>query len=305
MVEILSLLGFGLVVGTYGTLVGIGGGPLIVPFIALLYQYETPTIISVSLFVIFCNTLSGSIAYIKDKRVDLISGTKFGLATIPGALLSTFGVYYIHLHLFTFIFGLLLIILAGYIFIKPVEPIYIAGRYHPNAKRGLRGSFTPKRTLIYPLLNKEPWDDTDENTLVETKHHKERIIKDVQGNVYRYQINESLGIVLTGLIGFFSTFLGIGGGLFQVPVMIYLLSFPVHVATATSHYITAINSCFTLIPFMVNGDIAYRPAITLSIGVVIGAQIGARLSHKVSDKTLLNLLIPVFIFMGIKLILFS
>ena len=91
----------------------------------------------------------------------------------------------------------------------------------------------------------------------------------------------------------------------QVPVLVYLLSFPVHIATATSHYITCINTFFTLIPFLVNHDIVYGPAINLSLGVVVGAQIGAKISNKLIGKTLLKLLIPVFVFMGIKLLLFK
>jgi len=88
-------------------------------------------------------------------------------------------------------------------------------------------------------------------------------------------------------------------------VLVYLLSFPVHVATATSHYITAINAGFTLIPLLVNGSIPYKVALCMSAGAIIGAQFGAKLSSRVSGKGLLKLLIPVFLLMGIKLMFFN
>jgi uncharacterized membrane protein YfcA len=36
-------------------------------------------------------------------------------------------------------------------------------------------------------------------------------------------------------VGVLSSLLGIGGGIIHVPAMVYLLGFPTHVATATSH----------------------------------------------------------------------
>lgn len=306
MVETLGLVILGLLVGFYGTLVGIGGGPLIVPVIAMMFRYDTPTVIAISLFVIFFNTLSGSIAYIKENRVDLVSGTKFGLASIPGSLISTFAVYYIHLHIFTFFFGVFLLGLALYIFLRPSEfdavQVVPAGGTAANFPSGVRSHAIPgsRYSPIWKARDLSP-----EESPMEGDQLKDRVIKDTLGNVYRYRVNEKLGMIITALIGVFSTFLGIGGGLIQVPVLVYLLSFPVHVATATSHYITAINTCFTLIPFMVNHDVAYGPAITLSLGAVVGAQIGARISNKIFGKTLLKLLIPVFLFMGIKLLLFN
>ena len=306
MVETLGLVVLGFFVGLYGTLVGIGGGPLIVPVITMLFHYDTPTVIATALFVIFFNTLSGSIAYVKENRIDLVSGTKFGLATIPGSLISTFAVYYIHIDIFTSYFGIFLIGLAAYIFLKPAESKVLRvapalaglGRTTVRKRLPLRGSRFSLR-LGTDDLDSEEWDVAEDRNTVQ------RVIKDSFGNIYKYRVNERLGMVVTALIGIFSTFLGIGGGLIQVPVLVYLLSFPVHVATATSHYVTAINTAFTLIPFMINNDIAYKPAVTLAFAAVVGAQLGARISNRIPGKALLRFLIPVFLFMGIKLLFFG
>ena len=305
MIEMLGLVVLGFFVGLYGTLVGIGGGPLIVPVITMFFHYDTPTVIATALFVIFFNTLSGSIAYIKENRVDLVSGTKFGLATIPGSLLSTFAVYYIHIDVFTSYFGIFLIGLAAYIFLRPAE----SGEFQTapslagfgRATAGKRSAFSGLRfshRLGTEDLDAREWDLHRENTV-------QRVFKDSFGNVYNYRVNERLGMAVTAIIGIFSTFLGIGGGLIEVPVLVYLLSFPVHVATATSNYITAINACFTLIPFLINHDIAYKPAVTLAFAAAVGAQLGARISNRIPGKALLRFLIPVFLFMGIKLLFFG
>ena len=304
MLEILCLVVIGFAVGAYGTLVGIGGGPLIIPILALWYKYPTSTVIATSLFVIFFNTLSGSIAYFREKRIDMVSGTKFGLITIPFSLLSTFAVYYINLNVFDVYFGLFLLILAGYILFKPIESDMAQPLGASQKKRSpfLKSGEPRSYSLLYTKVMSKGSPASEKRTPWYKGGLKERIIKDTSGVVYHYQVNETFGLVLTAIIGTFSTFLGIGGGLIQVPVLVYVLFFPVHIATATSHYITAINTLFTLIPFLVHGDVAYRTALSLSAGVIVGAQFGAQFSMKLSGDTLLKLLIPVFIFMGLKLL---
>ncbi|MBF0508214.1 MAG: sulfite exporter TauE/SafE family protein [Deltaproteobacteria bacterium] len=306
MEEILGLLIWGFLVGGYGTLVGIGGGPLLVPVIAIVYHYPTPNVIAISLFVIFFNTLSGSLAYLRDKRVDIVSGTKFGLATIPGSLISTFAVYYVHLNIFTFLFGSFLLALAFYIYLKPItsEAVLQQRIWAGNGVSAPSVYQQRVRGSRYHLVLNSGRPNLRPRNLSPEPGYVKRIITDELGNTYRYQFNEGLGIAITILISIFSTFLGIGGGLILVPVLVYLLAFPVHIASATSHYVTAINTCFTLIPFMVNGDILYRPAITLSIGAIIGAQVGAKLSNDIPGNILLKLLIPVFMFMGVRLLFF-
>ncbi len=300
--EIYYLFAWGFAVGCYGTLVGIGGGPLILPVLAFFYRYDTPTLIATSLFVIFFNTFSGSLAYLKEKRVDIVSGTKFGLATIPGSLISTFAVYYIHIHVFTFCFGLFLVALAVYIYRNPFQVL----GYEALVRRGqdfAENNPFSSRGSRFAAVRRAGENAAETKSIIEGSVR--RVIKDEFGRVYKYDVNETMGTVVTALIGIFSTFLGVGGGFIQVPVLIYLLTFPPHVATATSHYITAINTFFTLIPFVINGDVAYAVAIPLALGAILGAQFGALLSNKIDPVTLQKLLVPVFIFMGIKLVFFN
>ena len=113
----LWLLPIGFLVGTFGTLIGAGGGFILIPVLIFLYPEETPDFItSLSLAVVFFNALSGSITYAGMKRIDYKSGFRFALATIPGAILGSLSVSYIPRHLFDGIFGLLMMIMAIYLF---------------------------------------------------------------------------------------------------------------------------------------------------------------------------------------------
>ena len=48
------------------------------------------------------------------------------------------------------------------------------------------------------------------------------------------------GIAYSSVVGFVSSFLGIGGGIIHVPLLVRVLGFPTHIATATSHFVLAI-----------------------------------------------------------------
>ena len=69
MPQALWLAAAGLVIGAYGTLIGAGGGFVLVPLLLLLYPAENSnTIATISLAVVFFNALSGTIAYARMRR---------------------------------------------------------------------------------------------------------------------------------------------------------------------------------------------------------------------------------------------
>lgn len=107
-------------VGTFGTLIGAGGGFILVPVLLLLYPDKSPeTITSISLAVVFFNTLSGSFAYAKMKRIDYKSGVIFAVSTIPGSVLGAFTTSLIPRNVFDGVFGVLLIATSAFLMMKP------------------------------------------------------------------------------------------------------------------------------------------------------------------------------------------
>src|SRR6266700_980875 len=106
----ISLLPLGILIGAFGTLIGAGGGFLLVPILLILYPNEnTELITSISLAVVFFNALSGSWAYSRMKRVDYKSGIIFAIATIPGAILGAISTAYLPRHAFDISFGIVMI----------------------------------------------------------------------------------------------------------------------------------------------------------------------------------------------------
>src|SRR5207237_2830682 len=110
-----------------------------------------------------------------------------------------------------------------------------------------------------------------------------RVIIDSDGTTHVFAYNPLIGILISLVVGFLSSLLGIGGGIIHVPAMVHLMDFPVHIATATSHLTVAIAALTGTLEHLRAGDYTHGPYTTLAlaIGVLAGAQLGARLSQRI------------------------
>ena len=134
-----------------------------------------------------------------------------------------------------------------------------------------------------------------------------RTLVDRGGRRYRYRANVRLGALLSLGVGFVSSFLGIGGGVVHVPLLVAVLGFPTHIATATSHFVLAIMSLVATLTHAAvgtfHGGIGLTRAAALSAGVIIGAQLGAVLSQRLSGRTIQRLLAAGLLILGFRLVL--
>jgi uncharacterized membrane protein YfcA len=89
--------------------------------------------------------------------------------------------------------------------------------------------------------------------------------------------------------------------------MVNWLGFPVHVATATSHFVLAAMSLVSVIVHLAEGN--YNPpqimrlVVGIGIGVVAGAQLGAYLSHKLKATIIIKALAVALGIVGVRLLL--
>ena len=120
--DALWLLPLGVFVGTVGTLIGAGGGFILVPVLLLLYPNEAPaTITTISLIIVFFNAVSGSLAYARTKKIDYKTGVVFSLAAIPGSIVGAFATAAVKRQLFDLLFGIILSLLSMLLLIRPAR----------------------------------------------------------------------------------------------------------------------------------------------------------------------------------------
>ena len=116
MIEIFVLFLVGIGVGTFGTLVGIGGGLIMIPLFTFALTpsiFQTaPQIIGTSLFGVFLNAISGTFAYVKQKRVYFKAAIPFAIATLPGAFLGSLVSDYFTGPSFSLAYGIFILFIA-------------------------------------------------------------------------------------------------------------------------------------------------------------------------------------------------
>lgn len=260
----------GLAVGAFGTLVGAGGGFVLVPVLLLIYPDKSAqTVTSMSLLVVLANASSGTVAYSLQKRVDYVSGLWFALATIPGAIGGAILVGYIPRNAFDGIFAAVLFVIGTYLFVRPQT----SGIAEPPEGRGI----------------------------------VHRMLTDAHGETFAYAYPMWKGIAISIAVGFFSSLLGIGGGIIHVPAMATILHFPVHIAAATSHFVivfvTAESSAVHFATGAMGWDRSLAEAVLIGIGAVPGAQIGARLGRKLHGKIIIRVLASALLLVAVRLVL--
>ena len=258
-------LGFG--VGVVGTLIGAGGGFILVPLLLLIHpEMNADTITSISLCVVFFNASAGSLSYARMKRIDYKTGLIFSMATIPGAILGAVTTSYISRAAFHLIFGALLLVIAISLLVKP---------QHVNYQPPRGGLMHVKRTMV-----------------------------DAGGHSHHFSFHLGHGIILSLMVGYLSSLLGIGGGIIHVPALVHLLNFPVHIATATSHFMLAIMALAGSAVHLYQGDLTpHLPLVgALSIGVVLGAPLGARLSNRFQDRWIIRGLAVALGMVGVRIL---
>ena len=146
MMDSIFLFVVGIVVGFFGTVVGVGGGFIIVPMLTILYQFSPQYAVGTSMVIVALNAISGSSAYVRQKRIDYQTGLLFAAATLPGSFLGAYLLQFISKMVFDIGFGILLLSIALYLGFRrqqKYEPVDLATFQRPayNKLLGLGISF--------------------------------------------------------------------------------------------------------------------------------------------------------------------
>jgi len=262
---ILPLISF--LVGIVAAMAGIGGGVFIVPMLILLYGLEPACASGTSIAMIVFTSLSSTLRYSRQKRIDYLLGLALAATTVPGAFLGAYATSIINRQILGLIFAFFLIFIA-----------------------------------IRMLIGKGR-KENDEKMKIRVKNGKIRKLVDSYGKVFTYSVNFWLTPVLGLVAGFFSGLLGIGGGAVLVPAMNLAIGVPIHITVATSMFIMIFTSISGALTHFWLQHIRFDYAAMLILGIIFGAQIGAHYAAKVSAKNLRRVFGVVLFIASIRMIL--
>jgi uncharacterized membrane protein YfcA len=117
MIDQLWLIPLGFAAGILGSMIGLGGGIIVVPVLTFL-GFPPTVAASNSLFAALSNATASTISYSKQKRIEYSLGIKLGLLSIPGTILGAIISTDVAPDIFKILFGFVLIASASYIFLR-------------------------------------------------------------------------------------------------------------------------------------------------------------------------------------------
>lgn len=284
---LLALTGVG--VGALGTLIGAGGGFLVVPLLILGFGAAPVSAAGTSLIMVTVNSLVGTIAYARQGKVDWRGGLFLIAASYPGTILGATLGSRLPARDFSLVFALLLLVVAVWMLYHVVRgrsssaPVAALGGAAPGAPDGLT------------LQAAQPETPAGGWRLC-------RQLTEVGGRAYAFCFLLPLGALLSFSVGFVGAMLGIGGGPLLVPMLTYALHYPVHIATATSQFTISMTSLAAAGIYFSSTKLDMQSAVILSLGTVVGAPFGAWLSRRVNARYIIALLSCALIFIAAELL---
>ena len=239
--------------GGFGSMVGIGGGLVIVPVLSVLLGYDVKVAIAASLIGVIATSLSASPRYIAsglaDRRLGLLLLVAATLGGLSGGLFSG----YLDGRTLALLFSILLTLVALRMLWQLRHPAAQASVPDGDAGHGF-GS-----TYVEPTTGEE------------VVYRAQRV---VPGTLVSYFAGNVAGL------------LGVGGGVINVPTMNVLMGVPIRVATTTSTYMLAATATTAAIVYLTSGQLDPLLAAPVALGVIVGARAGARLSMRLSQDVL-------------------
>jgi uncharacterized protein len=277
-IQIWILVGAGALVGFLSGLLGVGGGFLLTPILMLAGIPPTVAAASDSCQIVAASS-SAVAAHFRLGNVDF----KMGITLLAGGLTGAgLGVQLIKVLrafgnadlLITITYIVVLGLVGGAMFVASLK----------NLRRGPMGDKAHRPVSRAGVLQQLP----------------------LQIYFQRSNVRHSVFVpfLLCTVVGVLASIMGVGGAFMMVPMMVYLLGMPAHVAVGTSLFQTLFTCAgVTYMQSTANHTVDLILALTLAAGSTVGAQIGVRLTRFLRGDQLLIILAVLALLVAGKMII--
>jgi uncharacterized membrane protein YfcA len=282
-VGLLMLTG-GFAAGVFGSLLGLGGGILIVPLLTLGFGLDLRSAVGVSLVCVIMTSSAAAGVYLERRVANLRLGMSLELFTAIGALVGGSIAFLIDERYLSVLFAALL----GYVALSMARAPAVATGGVGAGEQGMIAG--PEPETIPAAVPSGPGGT------------RTAFLASVAGPDYEVR-NLGRGIVGSTGAGVASALLGIGGGIIKVPLMHVAMGVPLRVATATSNLMIGITAAASAVIYLLRGEIDPYVAGPTAIGVFLGATLGSRVAHRIAVRYLRLLFVVVIVYTAIQMLL--
>jgi uncharacterized membrane protein YfcA len=263
---VLATLVLGIVAGVTGTLLGLGGGVFLVPFLVLVIGLPFREAAAISLVTVIATSSAVSSARAGRHLINLRFGMLLEVATAAGGLAGGLTAQMLRASTLQRMFsaaaaavGVITLLRMGRNEQEPqvAEPGVLGGRY-VDEYLGREVSYRPRHLPVAIAASL------------------------VAGNV--------------------STLLGLGGGFIKVPVLSAWCGMPLRAAAATSAFMIGVTATSGAVVYYGHGEMVPELAAAAVIGVQVGSAVGMRVGRRLGARWLEGLLAAVLLVVAVLML---
>jgi uncharacterized membrane protein YfcA len=259
----LLMFGISIAAGVLGSLLGLGGGIIVVPALTLLLKIDIRFAIGASIVSVIATSSGAAAAYVRERMTNLRVAMFLEMATTAGALSGAFLAGIISGRWLYLVFGVVL----GYSAVAMLRH-----------RKDVAGRPVPPDWLADRLQLHDTYFDAAENKQID----------------YRVT-HTTLGICLMYIAGLVSGLLGIGSGALKVPAMDLAMRLPIKVSTATSNFMIGVTAAASAGVYFARGDINPFLAAPVAAGVLVGATGGSLLLGRLKSERVRGVFVVVLL----------
>jgi uncharacterized membrane protein YfcA len=258
--------------GIFGSIVGLGGGVVVIPILTIFLGIDIHFAIGASIVAIIATSSGAASTYVRDKITNLRVGMFLELGSASGAIVGAAIAAYTNSPALKLVFGAILLVTVVPQLTKIGEDIPRSPELKGLSKRlGLKGSY------------------------------KENDGREVQYNATR----PVSGLAGTAVAGVLSGLLGIGGGGFKVLSMDMAMKLPMKASTTTSNFMIGVTAAASAGIYLARGDVDPLIVAPVALGILIGAAVGARILMRSSNPSVRKAFALVLAVTALEMILSS
>ena len=268
-----TLVAFALSVGAgvLGSLLGLGGGIVVVPALTLLLHVDIRFAIGASIVSVIATSSGAAAAYVREGMTNLRVAMFLELGSTAGALSGAY--------------------LAG---ILPVRTLYLV--FGVVMGYSALAMFRNRHRQLAAVVPADP--------LADRLRLHSSYTDDALGHEVEYRVTGSkLGLALMYVAGLTSGLLGIGSGALKVPAMDLAMRLPIKVSTATSNFMIGVTAAASAGVYFARGDVDPFVAGPVAMGVLIGALAGSRLLGRLRSSVIRTVFVVVLLWVSLQMLL--
>jgi uncharacterized membrane protein YfcA len=266
---VIIILLMAVVAGVVGSLLGLGGGVVVVPALSLFLHIPIQLAIGASIISVIATSSGSAATYVRDRLTNLRVGMFLEIATTLGAISGAYIATSVHGNVLFIVFAAVLLY-----------------SLYPQVTRVIRERRQFARALARPVQDASP-DTLLESDRIATALALGGTFYDPAAKrqfVYGVR-NVPGGFGIMYLAGIFSALLGIGGGVFKVLAMDSVMGMPIKASTATSNFMIGATAAASAGIYFLRGDVNPVIAAPVALGVIGGSYIGTRLLARLAGSS--------------------